>query len=96
MRRTAAILVGLGLLAAACGGWVGPTSGPTSVRPSASVAFSAPSAQPSGEARARRASKPKLVDLRVGGFEVGFGEYAITTETKAIRPGSVTLAVRNG
>ncbi len=27
---------------------------------------------------------------------MGFGEYAITTETKAIRPGAVTLAVRNG
>jgi plastocyanin len=43
---------------------------------------------------ATSASRP--VDPRTGGFDVGFGEFAITLEAKAIRPGKVTLVVRNG
>jgi plastocyanin len=39
---------------------------------------------------------PRRVDPRKGGFEVGFGEYAVTLEAGAIRPGRVTFVVRNG
>lgn len=37
-----------------------------------------------------------LVDPRKDGFEVGFGEFAITLEAPAIRPGRVTFVIRNG
>jgi plastocyanin len=40
--------------------------------------------------------KAALVDPRKDGFEVGFGEFAVTLEADAIRPGPVTLVVRNG
>ncbi len=36
------------------------------------------------------------VDPRDGGFDVGFGEYAITLEAEAIRPGPVTFVIHNG
>jgi plastocyanin len=38
----------------------------------------------------------RRVDPRQGGFEVGFGEYAVTLEAPAIRPGRVTFVVHNG
>lgn len=38
----------------------------------------------------------RRVDPRQGGFEVGFGEFAVTLEAAAIRPGPVTFLVRNG
>jgi plastocyanin len=47
-----------------------------------------------GEAAAPAA--PRKVDPRQGGFEVGFGEFAVTLEAPAIRPGPVTFVVRNG
>jgi plastocyanin len=40
--------------------------------------------------------EPRLVDPREGGFDIGFGEFAVALEAEAIRPGPVTLAVRNG
>lgn len=40
--------------------------------------------------------EPPLVDPRKDGFEVGFGEFAITLEAPAIRPGRVTFVIRNG
>jgi plastocyanin len=36
------------------------------------------------------------VDPRKDGFDIGFGEFAITLEAEAIRPGPVTFVVRNG
>jgi plastocyanin len=90
MRKKHILLLALGLIAAACGGVqpravsTAPESSPTSV------------GAPSGDGSTTPVSKPKLVDPRSGGFEVGFGEYAITTESTAIRPGRVTFAVRNG
>jgi plastocyanin len=39
---------------------------------------------------------PAKVDPRDGGLDVGFGEYAVTLEASAIRPGPVTFVVRNG
>ena len=38
----------------------------------------------------------RRVDPRRGGLELGFGEYAITLEAEEIRPGPVTIVVRNG
>ena len=51
-----------------------------------------PAAEPAGsdEGSARR------VDPRNGGFEIGFGEYAVTLEAQAIRPGPVTFQITNG
>lgn len=42
------------------------------------------------------APSSRRVDPRRGGFEVGFGEYAVTLEAPAIRPGPVTFVVHNG
>ena len=36
------------------------------------------------------------MDPRRGGLELGFGEFAITLEAEEIRPGPVTVVVRNG
>ena len=78
------------LVAAACGG--------TPERP-------APTQVTLGEGAAQEGSSPKApakpagnrkVDPRKGGFEVGFGEYAVTLEAPAIRPGPVTFVVHNG
>jgi plastocyanin/uncharacterized cupredoxin-like copper-binding protein len=41
-------------------------------------------------------TQPRRVDPRQDGFEVGFGEFAVTLEAPAIRPGSVTFVIRNG
>ena len=42
-----------------------------------------------------RASGPARVDPRADGFEIGLGEWALAPEAKAIRPGTVTLVIRN-
>lgn len=45
----------------------------------------------------RSSERPsKRMDPRRGGFELGFGEFAITMEAEEIRPGPVTFVVRNG
>jgi plastocyanin/uncharacterized cupredoxin-like copper-binding protein len=54
-------------------------------------AAGSPTATPTVEAPA-----PRLVDPRSDGFEIGFGEYAVTLEAPAIRPGRVTFEIRNG
>ncbi len=53
---------------------------------------------PSGTTVAAEPAAPlgvKRVDPRRGGLGLGFGEFAITLEADAIRPGPVTLVVRN-
>lgn len=49
--------------------------------------------------RARRAAaeqqRPRRIDPRSGGFEVVLGEWAVTPEAPAIRPGKVTFVVHN-
>ena len=60
-----------------------------------------PAPSPSGETPKPPASTPAdatstRIDPRKDGLEVGFGEFAITLEAKAIRPGPVTLVVHNG
>lgn len=77
---------------------------------SASVACSAEpapqeprAAAPQGQAKEAPADKaarpaprkPKRVDPRSGGFEIVLGEWAVTPEAPAIRPGRVTFVVHN-
>jgi plastocyanin len=83
-------IAGLGLAAvalatAACGRSV-PTTGPVEVEGGATT-----------ESGTGSDSGPRRrVDPRRDGFEVGFGEFAVTLEAPAIRPGPVTFVVRNG
>lgn len=52
-------------------------------------------AQPSPSPSASPPSEGTLVDPREGGLEVGLGEWAVTLEAEAIRPGPVTFVIRN-
>jgi plastocyanin len=63
-----------------------PTAGPA--RPGPSPASPVEAAPAEGQGR--------RVDPRQGGFEIGFGEFAVTLEAPAIRPGPVTFVIRNG
>jgi plastocyanin len=76
------VLVALAL--AACG-----RSDPPSADPVEVGAGGAPAPTPA-EVSARK------VDPRQGGFDIGFGEFAVTLEAPAVRPGPVTFVVRNG
>ncbi len=102
--RLAAIL-GVAALVAACqGGSAGPTwtFGPAG---SSGVAVTGPSASPSdapvasesptASASPSASAAVVAVDPRDGGFDVVFGEFAITLEADAIRPGPVTFVVHN-
>jgi plastocyanin len=51
---------------------------------------------PPATATAAPSPQSTLVDPRKNGFEVGFGEFAVTLEAEAIRPGPVRFVVRNG
>ncbi|MFN2591030.1 MAG: cupredoxin family copper-binding protein [Actinomycetota bacterium] len=97
MRRYQAF-VGLAVaaaLASACGGPAG-TPPPTQVTLGQEAEGDSPAEQGSPAQSASKSSKPRRVDPRQGGFEVGFGEYAVTLEAPAIRPGHVTFVVHNG
>ncbi|HYO60464.1 MAG TPA: plastocyanin/azurin family copper-binding protein [Actinomycetota bacterium] len=48
---------------------------------------------PAEQARAEPPAKPERVDPREGGFEIVLGEWAVTPEAPAIRPGRVTFVV---
>jgi plastocyanin len=71
-------------MVAACGSSATPSG--TSAAVSAS-----PSSSP-----AQASARGKPVDPRKAGLDVGFGEFAITLEAKAIKPGPVTLVIHNG
>lgn len=47
------------------------------------------------EPRTRAPAPPKRVDPRKGGFEIVLGEWAVTPEAEAIRPGRVTFVIHN-
>lgn len=89
MRRTWWLAVAAVLASAGCGsedraapgspGSAGPSSGPVTASP------------PSPSATV----DPLPVDPRDDGFDVGFGEWAVTLEAEAIRPGAVHFVVRN-
>lgn len=78
------------LLLTACGGASAPSS-PALPDTGPAASSAAPTASP-----ASSSAPAKPVDPRTGGFDTGFGEFAITAEAKAIRPGAVTFVVRNG
>ena len=95
----------VGLLAVACqaGGSAGsatgtstapPTepSGSSSATPSASATSTAPTVVASPTATTLIVS---ALDPRIDGFDVTFGEFAITLEADVIRPGPVTFVVHN-
>jgi plastocyanin len=83
--RNVLIATLLCVLAAACGSTATPSGTSTPASPGAS-------ATPSAQAQAN----VKKVDPRKDGLDVGFGEFAITLEAKAIKPGPVTLVIHNG
>ena len=87
MRRLTSLWIAALVLAGCAGGTddPSPASAPASV--AADAAANTP-VDPTASSRAR--------DPREGGLELGFGEWAITLEADAIRPGPVTLVVRNG
>ena len=90
MKRLA-ILLTLGLLAAGCASAETPGKAPAAsgAAPSAATDPStAPSEGPDGSGGDR-------VDPRDGGLEVGLGEWAVTLEAGAIRPGEVTFEIEN-
>ena len=84
------ILVSLALMlgAASCSLADGTGTPPPTSRTAAPGVETATESDPGGA--------PSAVDPREGGFDVGFGEFAITLEAEAIRPGPVTFVVRNG
>ena len=84
-RAIAALAAAGTLSAAAC---AGPSQTPSPPR----VTLGEQAADPGAD----QAARPRKVDPRKGGFEIGFGEYAVTLEAAAIRPGPVTFVVHNG
>jgi uncharacterized cupredoxin-like copper-binding protein len=90
MRRIRPLVMLVLLAAAACAGGADQSSSPEP----ASSAGASPKAE--SKAKAKSTAKTKRVDPRKGGFELGFGEFAITLEAEAIRPGPVTFVIRNG
>ncbi|MGH2723611.1 MAG: cupredoxin domain-containing protein [Actinomycetota bacterium] len=86
-RITTALAAAVALMAAAC-------AGPPQRPPQVTLGRGSPDeGEPTKDAEPAR---PRKVDPREGGFAIGFGEYAITLEAAAIRPGPVTFVVHNG
>lgn len=87
----AAACTGSGTNVGLLGETTAPATAPASPSASPSMAGS-----PSPSAAASPSAAPRLVDPREDGLEVGFGEFAVTLEAEAIRPGEVTFVVHNG
>jgi uncharacterized cupredoxin-like copper-binding protein len=97
MKLRVAFGLAIALTLSACGG--GGSSVVAGPAPSAGSASASPSAAATTEPRGTASTKPKPatpIDPRKDGLDVGFGEFAITLEAEAIRPGAVTLVVHNG
>lgn len=88
--RGAMAALGLVMSAAAAVAIAAYASAPGSASARASVGATA--AQPAALARPASGS---AVDPRSGGFEVALGEWRVTLEAKAVRPGPVTFVVAN-
>lgn len=86
MKRTVAAIA-LALLLAACGGAGADAPAPAGNPAGSSVAGEAGGGADPGAAR--------RLDPRTGGLEVALGEWAVTLEAGAIRPGRVTFVVEN-
>jgi plastocyanin/uncharacterized cupredoxin-like copper-binding protein len=85
-RAVRLVLAAATLVGAACGE-TEPSAGPVEVGTESETSSPAETATHAG---------PRRVDPHRGGFEVGFGEFAVTLEAQAIRPGPVTFVVTNG
>ena len=85
MRRLASLTIAAVVLAGCARGATGPDE-----------AVSAPTTQAAASPEVAPTSQTRAADPRDGGLELGFGEWAITLEADAIRPGPVTFVVRNG
>jgi len=70
-------------------------SGPAGVVPSASASPAVADPSPTSTATVASRSPAAAIDPRSDGLDVAFGEFAITLEAAVIRPGPVTLIVRN-
>jgi hypothetical protein len=84
------LAVALCLLAGGCGGPSRPSGAPVTLGQEGEPSSTG------GSEKSTKPPKPRKVDPRQGGFEIGFGEYAVTLEAPAIRPGPVTFEVHNG
>jgi len=87
-------VVTLLLVVAAASACAGETSTPTSVEPRSG----GDSRAENGSATATASSNSqaaKRINPKRGGFEIGLGEWAITSEARAIRPGPVTFVIHN-
>ena len=83
-RLSAVLLLTVALLAAC-----GPAANDIVTPRAADTSTESPS-------RASSTDRPRRVDPREHGLDVGFGEFAITLEADEIRPGPVTFVIRNG
>ena len=92
MRPVTALLVSSVALLAACSGG-GPAIGDDE-RPAAAAA-SKETAEPQTGSSAATPREAKRVDPRDDGLEISLGEWAITPESNAIRPGRVTFVIHN-
>lgn len=82
----------LGLAGTACASGAGRIDAPIASPPGQEIAeaqASTPSPASASNGRAER------VDPRKGGLEVALGEWALTLEAQAIRPGRVTFVIEN-
>jgi len=81
------------LVVAAASACAGETPTPTGDGTSAANSRGSAGNAPDNESSTSRAAK--RVDPKRGGFEIGLGEWAITSEARAIRPGPVTFMIHN-
>ena len=83
------------LLFAACSGASTEARSEAPVAPEVTVVEDDPGAPENPPGEPKEDPKPRRVDPREGGFEITLGEWAVTPEAPALRPGPVTFVVRN-
>jgi plastocyanin len=84
----------LGLAAALC--LLAGGCGASSSQPSGAPLTLGENSPTQTDTQGQEPTSTRKVDPRRDGFEIGFGEFAVTLEAPAIRPGPVTFEVRNG
>lgn len=87
MRRPSLLLVAFMAAVAGC------SNAPDGVRLEASADVGASHARDRGDRGLRSGAEP--VDPRKGGLAIALGEWAVTPEAEAIRPGRVTFVIEN-
>jgi plastocyanin len=88
------VVLGLASAAAVTGGGLAAAGAPAGAGAAAAPGHAHAPAQ-QHRAGAPRVVRAGGVDPRAGGFEIGLGEWALTPEARAIRPGRVTFVIRN-